>query len=246
MLDVQSGGEVVHRAAVDVHGAAVDVDKSRDWTAEPPNTHTCALLVGGQVACWGDNRFSQAGSTTAVTSFPRPAVQLAVGPDHNCALLTDGSVACWGADPGGLLESTSANACPARCRYARCNAGPKRIRGLGDISRVRVGPRNPPFSCAVTRAGKLVCWGSGYGVNTVHEHGPRDASRGARVRAAFGLFRTQRLNAEARGVAARGSGGNVRKRGPAGRMRSCRSKGPVGGKLVAWRALVSRRSSPRY
>lgn len=80
--------------------------------------HTCALMVGGAVRCWGRNQFGQLGiaSTDSLgddelpTSVPpvdlgpgRTAVAVAAGETHTCALLDDGSVRCWGWGNAGRL-----------------------------------------------------------------------------------------------------------------------------------------------
>ena len=121
----------------------------------------CALLADGRVGCWGDNRFGQ---SWPINTFPVRAKQLAIGPDHDCALLVDGSVVCWGANPRGALGFVSETGCPGRCRYDACAVAPARVAGLNDVVRVRAGPRHPPFTCAITRSGRLSCWGTGYGL----------------------------------------------------------------------------------
>jgi V8-like Glu-specific endopeptidase len=72
-------------------------------------THSCAILEGGTVRCWGNNDFGQLGSgtpdaigddelPTAIDPivFDSPAVALALGFDFSCALLETGRVHCWG------------------------------------------------------------------------------------------------------------------------------------------------------
>ena len=78
--------------------------------------HTCALLQGGGVRCWGDNKFGQLGashtrtvgddetpSTQADVVLGLPATRLAAGSYHTCAILQDGKARCWGYNKFGQL-----------------------------------------------------------------------------------------------------------------------------------------------
>lgn len=81
--------------------------------------HTCALLEGGEVTCWGDGIWGQLGdsagaSTDGVWMHGRtvpgtpvalsgPARMLASGHNHACALLESGGVECWGHDESSQL-----------------------------------------------------------------------------------------------------------------------------------------------
>jgi alpha-tubulin suppressor-like RCC1 family protein len=77
--------------------------------------HSCALLEGGTVKCWGDNRYGQLGQGdllargdwpgTMGDALPsvqlgtgRHAVAIGAGGSSSCALLDDGSVKCWGGE----------------------------------------------------------------------------------------------------------------------------------------------------
>ena len=67
--------------------------------------HTCILIEGGAVKCWGRNNESQTGATYRGSRTKadvnlgtgKTATLLLTGSDHNCALLDDGTVHCWGA-----------------------------------------------------------------------------------------------------------------------------------------------------
>ena len=87
--------------------------------------HSCALLPGGQVKCWGfgaDGALGY-GSTTGFglsvedmmilppldlgtneDGVPHSAERLITGPErHTCAVLVGGSLKCWGLNAGGVL-----------------------------------------------------------------------------------------------------------------------------------------------
>jgi regulator of chromosome condensation (RCC1) repeat-containing protein/Regulator of Chromosome Condensation (RCC1) repeat protein len=84
-------------------------------------TGTCALLAGGTVDCWGDNRFGELGDGTdsgpqqCKNSDPCSTLPVAVSGlsgattvsdavgSHVCALLTAGTIDCWGDNFGGDL-----------------------------------------------------------------------------------------------------------------------------------------------
>ena len=80
--------------------------------------HTCALIVGGGIKCWGDNEYGEIGDGTK-SSYPfyRPtpegvsgldggATAISAGGEHTCAL-TVGGVECWGHNKYGQLGDSS-------------------------------------------------------------------------------------------------------------------------------------------
>jgi len=74
--------------------------------------HSCGLLLGGSVVCWGDNTRGQLGDGTT-TSRPSPALvpglkgvrALTARGDHTCAHLESGAVRCWGANDAGQINT---------------------------------------------------------------------------------------------------------------------------------------------
>jgi alpha-tubulin suppressor-like RCC1 family protein len=75
--------------------------------------HTCVILTGGNVRCWGSNYYGQLGigSTASYQTSPtgtlslgagRTAAALSAG-ESTCVLLDDGTVRCWGRGASGQL-----------------------------------------------------------------------------------------------------------------------------------------------
>jgi hypothetical protein len=71
--------------------------------------HTCAVLQGGTVSCWGANQYLGTGQTS---NQPLPVqvpglsgvveVSTSLG-SHTCVLLSDDSVKCWGENANGQI-----------------------------------------------------------------------------------------------------------------------------------------------
>lgn len=95
--------------------AVVDVVAAAD--------HTCAIVTGGDVFCWGGNSNGELllpvdeMGNDAFALEPRPidlgfaVEQLATGVTHTCALSTTGQVLCWGINGDGQIgDGTVADA----------------------------------------------------------------------------------------------------------------------------------------
>lgn len=82
--------------------------------------HTCALLDGGDVYCWGGNELGQLGpgaptsieDTPTIVELPRPAVEVRAGGEHTCARTDDGTVYCWGSNELGQLGNGTTSVDP--------------------------------------------------------------------------------------------------------------------------------------
>jgi parallel beta-helix repeat protein len=139
--------------------------------------HTCALMTGGTVKCWGLSDFGQLGdgSTSqrltpvdvcAVGAVPPCSVgsgnaltnvtAIAAGYYHNCALISGGSVRCWGWNAGGRLGVANTG---ETCQPAgqACSTKP--------VSAALVGSGNTAlaagagWTCTLS-GGAAPCWGA--------------------------------------------------------------------------------------
>lgn len=173
--------------------------------------HTCALLAGGTVTCWGSNYFGQLGNATtsgSITPNPVPAgvsgvagaAAVAAGENHTCALLTGGTVSCWGLNNHGQLgkATNSGSTTP--------NPLPAVVSGVADVTGLAVGSVH---SCALLAGGTVSCWGS----NLRGQLG-RAANAGAitpnpSAEIVGGLSGVAQVSAGALDTCARHSGGSV-------------------------------------
>ncbi len=121
------------------------------------SAHSCALDDSGSVRCWGYNFFGQLGIGPGGDRFqPTPVIGLsdassiASGLFHTCATTTGGLVFCWGGNSTGELgDGTTVN-----------RNTPVPVRELPqpvDAVAAAFG-----HSCALTRSGAVLCWGSNF------------------------------------------------------------------------------------
>jgi alpha-tubulin suppressor-like RCC1 family protein len=117
--------------------------------------HTCALLTSGGVRCWGANTSGQLGNGGTIdTSVPvaanvGPAVDVSAGDAATCAVMATGALNCWGLNEAGELGRRTAQAFPNPPGVVTGDLAPGEIQaGSG-------------FSCALTMAEIVRCWGGG-------------------------------------------------------------------------------------
>ncbi len=120
--------------------------------------HTCALLAGGGIDCWGYNVYAQLGNGgTANALVPTPATDfttapaVAAGQLHTCAVLSGGTVACAGFNVEDGLDGGSGG-------YD--DGGLAFVPGLTNVTAVATNNYN---SCALITGGTVQCWGAGVG-----------------------------------------------------------------------------------
>lgn len=132
--------------------------------------HTCALLVGGTVRCWGSgangplgyNNGASVGNGVGVAITVAGDVpvggavsQITAGNSVTCALLTSGAVRCWGFGGGGVLGYNNTNT---------IGAGVTSIIAAGDVPLGGTATRiftSGSHTCAALTTGAVRCWGSG-------------------------------------------------------------------------------------
>ena len=135
------------------------------------NGHTCALMDGGDIYCWGDGERGALGNKL-LTSTPRasliaskkptrkfndkdlPGGKIAAGTKHSCAVTQNKNVYCWGEGDSGRLgtNSTSDSKTPSLV-HGTSGSGT-----LDNIYQVEAGNTH---SCSLNTGGTVHCWGDG-------------------------------------------------------------------------------------
>lgn len=135
--------------------------------------HSCALLTGGKVKCWGLNAVGALGLGDAAHRGDGPgemgdnlpfvdlgsgktAMRVATGGPSSCAILNDGSVKCWGENDRGQLglgDKLNRGKAPGEMG----DALPAIDLGAGRKARkIAVGGR---FACVILDDATVKCWG---------------------------------------------------------------------------------------
>lgn len=121
--------------------------------------HTCALLVGGGVRCWGDNTRRALGradaNATAVDAVAgiTDAVELAVGSGQTCVRrLLNGTMRCWGDNALNALGRSN-------LIEGQLYATPQDVTVPSGMRFMQV-TRGRDMGCATNSNGVPYCWGS--------------------------------------------------------------------------------------
>ena len=129
-------------------------------------THSCALELGGDIYCWGDNSLGQLGDTLVTqASVPHLVMggltflSVSAGAGHTCGVTGAGSAYCWGSDASGQLGSVALSLCSSGIGAQLCTPVPTPVAGGLTFQSVAAGTQH---SCGLTSgAGGAVtyCWG---------------------------------------------------------------------------------------
>ena len=151
-----AAGEMVNLGTVSLGSSAVAISVG-SW-------HTCALLVGGNIKCWGWNEYGQLGynstDTKGVTAGEMAGLgtiylgaivtSIAAGGQHTCALLEGGRVKCWGDGSNGQLGYDSTDGKKSDAAGAVYLGSPAIFIAASWF-----------HTCAILEGAKVKCWGHG-------------------------------------------------------------------------------------
>lgn len=121
--------------------------------------HTCALLSGGVVKCWGANNHSQLGTPESITGYNSKepldvsglsgVTAIAAGDEFTCALTSAGAVKCWGSNIWGQVGVGS---------IVDDYSSPQDVSGLSGVVAIEIDSEGN-HACALLSSGVVKCWG---------------------------------------------------------------------------------------
>jgi alpha-tubulin suppressor-like RCC1 family protein len=154
----------------------VDVGNSKSATAiAAGGYHTCAILTGGALKCWGENRDVCAlgigeggdrGDEAGEMGDALPKVDLgtgrsakavAAGVGYTCAILDNDAVKCWGHSQSGQAGLGTNLSLGRGCRESEMGNGLPTVALGTDRTAMAIAARDA--TCASLDDGTLKCWG---------------------------------------------------------------------------------------
>jgi alpha-tubulin suppressor-like RCC1 family protein len=118
--------------------------------------HTCALLAGGSIQCWGRNDELQVGDASGASPISAPtdirtfatvpALGIVAGGYHSCAVMSDGTAMCWGWNHDQQITAGAFGSTHTATTVA----------GVSGAVAVTAGAYH---SCALLGGGGVTCWG---------------------------------------------------------------------------------------
>ena len=144
------GARAGDRFAVEGLGNVVDLAVA--------TSHTCALVDGGDIECFGSNYFGELGDGT-IDNAKKPvqvakvhgAKAIATGAELTCAIVADGSVWCWGLNDTGQLGQGDSD--------MLIHPDPVTVPGLGGPAKSIAASSISGAVCATLESGTTKCWG---------------------------------------------------------------------------------------
>ena len=153
--EVGDGTHISRTMLVDVTGLTSGVA-----TVSVGYQHTCAIVTGGGLKCWGGNGAGQLGDGTlvdspvpvSVTHLNNVVNSVSSGGRQTCALTAGGAVMCWGGNISGSLGDGT----------FITRSTPLTVTGLTSNVISLAGDDN--FFCVIITAAGVKCWGAnGFG-----------------------------------------------------------------------------------
>jgi len=118
--------------------------------------HSCALVTGGKVMCWGrgaEGQVATADRTDVLVPTPVAgidgALAIVTGGAHTCVITADRRALCWGANERGQLGDGGA-------ADGTDSATPVEVAAITDVRALAAGGGH---TCALRGDGTLWCWG---------------------------------------------------------------------------------------
>lgn len=133
--------------------------------------HTCALVDGGTVRCWGLATSGQLGYGNTTNLAIPLSVEVHIGAtvsairaggDHNCALLADGKIRCWGRNDSGQLGYGNTDNIGDTETPGSVVPVPVMPQGIPDDTEIADIELGHGHSCVLFESGHVLCWGDNF------------------------------------------------------------------------------------